>query len=244
MKIIGLSVVGVGEADRYLRHTLDEFKRLADDVVICLNAKEGEGKKEEELIKRYGFWFYRDSREWGKFQPVIKTDLLARIMKLKPDWVLPLDADETFTEQLDRKALEELTDGKIGCYFYIVNLWDGPEYYHKGLSFWNIRFFKPKPEMGLQYLKQPLHCGLAPPYAYKFGTYVPYLVKHYGLMKSEDRLIKVARYEKYDPDARYKSSFYYDALKAVTKPATYNEEALFGKIREEVGKMVHQKRRE
>ena len=237
-KIIGLMVCGVGEADRYLEKPLKQFKELCDDAVICLN---GEDKKRDRLIKKYGFWTYRDDREWGKFQPQIKTDLLAKIVKMKADWVLPLDADEEFAD-MTREKLEEMTSGKRGCYFYIVNHWGDPEHYHRGLSFWNIRFFKVIPALGLQYLKKPLHCGLGPPYAYKFGTYTPHIVRHYGLMKKEDRERKVERYKKYDPKAIYKSSNYYDAIAVDMKVATYDLAAINGKLKADCDKMVYQKK--
>ena len=238
-KIVGYAVVGAGEADRYLENTLKEFDRLTDDVIICLNSDD---KKVKKLVEKYGFWWYEDFREWGIHQPTIKTELLRKTLLLKPDWILALDADETFTPDLTRKKLEELTQHKNAFYFYIINLWNSRERYSKGLSFWNIRFFKPKPDMGLQFMKKPLHCGLAPPYAYKFGTYVPYLVRHYGLMKPADRLKKVERYEKYDPQALHKSQTYCDALKQDSVCSPYDEAAVQGKIKAEVLKMLYQKK--
>lgn len=235
-RIIGLMVCGVGE--KYLDKPLANFKNLCDDAVICCN---GEDKRRDRLIRKYGFWSYRDDREWGKFQPQIKTDLLARVAKLKPDWVLPLDADEEFAD-MTRETLESLTSKKRACYFYIVNHWNDKEHYHKGLSFWNIRFFKFIPEWGLQYLKKALHCGLAPPYAYNFGTYVPYVVRHYGLMTQEARDTKVARYKKYDPTAKYKSHIYYEAIATSPKYlSTYDLSAINGKLRADCEKMIYQK---
>ena len=237
-RIIGLMVCGVGETERYLEKPLNQFKKLCDDAIICLN---GEDKKRDALIKKYGFWSYRDDREWGKNQDKIKTDLLAKIVKMKPDWVLPLDADEEFA-QMDRATLEGLTDKKRACYFYIVNHWNEEGKYHRGLSFWNIRFFKVKKELGLVYQKTPLHCGLAPPYAYVYGSYVPFVIRHYGLMKKEDREKKVERYKKYDPNAKYKGKVYYDAIASEPRyVATYNEGELFNKIRSDCNKMIHQK---
>jgi len=237
-KIIGLMVCGPGEADRYLRKPLEQFKNLCDDAVICLN---GEDKKRDKLIKEYGFWTYRDDREWGKQQPYIKTDLLARINKMKPDLVVPLDADEEFAD-MTRDKLEELSSGMRGCYFYIVNHWDDEEHYHKGLSFWNIRYFKVIPSLGLHYQKKALHCGLAPPYAYYYGTYVPHIVRHYGLMKKEDREKKIERYNKYDPSAKFKSKIYYDSLSTSPKVAKYDLEAINNKIKGHCDKMIYQKK--
>ena len=37
MRIIGIGVCGSGKADRYMRKTMDEYKRLCDDVLIVTN---------------------------------------------------------------------------------------------------------------------------------------------------------------------------------------------------------------
>jgi hypothetical protein len=236
-RIIGLMVCGPGE--KYLKKTLDEFNKLTDDAVICLN---GEDKKRDKLIQKYGFWMYRDDREWGKFQPAIKTDLLAKVGKLRPDWILPLDADETFEKGFTRAKLEELTKEKHSCYFYIINLWNEETRYSKGLSFWNIRFFKWLPDKGTQYLRQALHCGLAPPYFYHVGTYVPHLVLHRGLMDPKDRERKYERYRIYDPERKYKPEEFYSALIEDKQGNTFVEEDLKGKVAHECSLMKYQKK--
>ena len=239
MKIVGLMVCGPGEVDRFLRRPLEQFKKLCDDVVICLN---GNDENRDRVIKDYGFWSYHDDREWGIYQPKIKTDLLKRIGKLRPDWVLPLDADEEMVD-MTRQTLEEISSERRACYYYIVNLWNDEFHYKRAISFWNIRFFKFMPSMGLEYIKKPVHCGLAPPYAYTFGTYVPHLVRHYGLMKSEDREKKVERYSRYDPQAKHLGlKSWYDALRQDGTGTFYDEVAVTMKIREEVSKMIHQKK--
>lgn len=239
MKIVGLMVCGPGETNRYLERPLGCFKRFCDDAVIVLN---GEDPKRDRLIKSYGFWAYRDDREWGIHQPHIKTDLIKKIGKLKPDWIIPLDADEEFDSILTREEFEKMAEEKRGCYFYVVNHWGDKNHYHRGLSFWNIRYFKYMPSLGLQYMKKPLHCGLAPPYAYFYGTYVPHLIRHYGLMKKEERNRKVERYNLYDPRMEHKSPIYYEAIAGEAKPATFDEEAVLNKIRNDVSKMFHQKK--
>lgn len=233
MKIVGLMVIGPGEARRYLRRSLDEFKRLCDDAIVCLNT---EGAEERAMVNEFGYWNYVDLREWGVHQPNIKTDLYARVAKLCPDWVLPIDADEHFDSTLTRGGLEELTTKGDAWYFYVTNLWNDIGHYARGLSFWNIRFFKHIPENGVQYLKKALHCGLAPPWAYRLGKHAPHLLVHYGLMAQEDRDRKVERYNKYDPKAKHKSRQYYDALKVKSSGTEYQEEAVLSKVRSEVSK--------
>lgn len=229
MKIVGQLVCGPGEASRYLKATLEEFKRLTDDVIVCLcNA----GPEEKAMVRKYDFRAYEDNREWGKFQPYIKTDLLKRIVKLGADWILVLDADET-VPTVTRETLDQLSISREACQFYVTNLWDNEQRYSKALSFWNIRYYACAPHRGVQFLKKPLHCGNAPPYFYTLSaraSYVPHILLHRGLMRREDRLRKAARYEIYDPQAQYKGREYYDALVSEGTGSQYSEQEVLNKI--------------
>lgn len=229
VKIVGQMVCGPGEADRYLRDSLDELKRLCDDaVVVTCNATE----KEIKLIQRYGFWTYQDNREWGRYQPDIKTELLGRIARLKPDWVLALDADETLPTILP-EVLEDIATGRVSTYFYIVNLWNDAKHYSKDLSFWNVRYYKLPGEADRQFLRQPVHCGSAPPVAWKqsaHDSYVPHIVLHTGLMLPSDRAKKAERYHVYDPNAKYKGREYYDALVAGGSGSEYNQSTVINQL--------------
>lgn len=237
MRIIGQAVCGSGEADRYMEDTLKEFKRLCDDVVVCCcNA----GIKEKALLRKYRCRYYDEDREWGKFQYNIKTDLLKRIILLSPDWILPLDMDETMPS-VDRKILEDLTKNREACQFYVVNLIDDMEHYSPPLSFRNVRFYKNIKGMETQFLKKALHCGNATPYFYCLPakeTFVPHILLHTGLMKKEDRLRKAERYSKYDPRAVYKDVSYYDALSSdyIIKKE-YSQNNVIEKLQEEYNKI-------
>lgn len=232
MRIIGIGVAGQGEADRYMRKTLEEFKRLCDDVIIATcNAD----KKTKDLIKEYGFWQYEDNREWGKYQPDIKTDLLRRAGKLKPDWIIALDMDEVFAPEFTRQEAEKLSESKeIGFYFMIVNLYNDKDHFYHGVGiqrFWNVRFFKYL-SGHTEYQKKSLHCGLAPAIHYKWGWHAPFYVEHYGLMLKEDRMRKAQRYAKYDPNAKFKGKEYYDDLIADHTPKEFDRQGLLNKLRE------------
>lgn len=230
MRIVSIGVCGPNE--KYLAENLNQRALLADDVIIVGNHIDDASKK---LIKKFGFWFYEDDREWGKAQPFIKTDLLKRAGKLQPDWILACDMDEIYDESFDRPSAENLArSGGIGWYFYIVNLWNDRSHFHRGLSFWNIRFYRFAPEYGLEFQRKALHCGLGPPIVYHYGNYAPYLLKHYGLMDPEARQKKIERYEKYDPNAVYKDRSYYDALKYAGNVAVFDEAEMHRRVEEEV----------
>jgi len=231
MRIIGLMVCGPNEADRYLEGSLKEFKRLCDDAIIATNNADS---KTIELIRSYGFWHYPDNREWGLYQPDIKTTLLEKVGRLNPDWVIALDSDEVFAPEFTRAEAERLAKTKeIAFNFLVVNLYNDPDHFTHGPGiqrFWNIRFFKFLPEMGLTYQKKRLHCGLAPPYAYHHGWHAPYYLEHYGLMKAEDRARRVERYQKYDPNAKFKGKVYYDDLGKELKPYIFDRKKLLEQL--------------
>lgn len=231
MRIIGIMVVGPNE--KYLKKSLNEFKRLCDDALIVTNNADQNTKK---IIKQFGYKYYEDDREWGKMQPLIKTGLLTKAGELQPDWIIALDADEVFAPEFTRSEAERLANlQEISYYFLIVNLYNDTEHFAHSTGiqrFWNVRFYKYMPEFGLQFQKKALHCGLGPPVTYMYGWHAPYYVEHYGLMTKEDRLRKYNRYMQYDPTRKFKTSNYYDELIQDLPPRPFDREGLLRKLRE------------
>ena len=220
-----------GPNEKYIEDTLKEFVRLCDDVIIATNNADDDTKK---LIKKYGFWQYEDNREWGLYQPDIKTDLLRRAGKLRPDWIIALDMDEKFAPEFTRAEAERLTAQKeIAFYFLVVNLYNDKDHFVHGQGiqrFWNIRFFKYLSDNTV-YQKKSLHCGLAPPIYYYKGWHAPFYLEHYGLMDKKDRDRKAERYAKYDPTGKFKSKVYYDDLVKTLTPRVFNRERLLEQLR-------------
>lgn len=231
MRIVGFMVVGPNE--KYLDKSLNEFKRLCDDVLIATNNADEATKHK---IDSFGFKHYEDNREWGIHQPSIKTDLLTKISELNPDWIIAIDADEVFAPEFTREEAEKLaTTDEIAYYFLVVNLYNDENHFahDTGIQrFWNIRFYKYLPEYGLQFQKKNVHCGLAPPIAYKYGWHAPFYLEHYGLMLKEDRDRKVKRYQKYDPNKRFKAGDYYDQLSQELKAIPFDRLGLLRKLKE------------
>ena len=234
IKILGLGVCGKGEAGFYMKKTLEEFKRLCNKTIIATNDAT---QAEIDLIEKYGFEHYEDNRVWGMKQPFIKSDLLAHAKDYNPDWIVALDMDEQFCPEVTREVLERLASTEeIGWYFMIVNLYGDDKHFAHDIGikrFWNVRYYKYMPELGLQFQEKRLHCGIAPPYAYKFGWYAPYYINHRGLMTQGDRQRKTERYNKYDPDARYIPKQYYDDLKRELRPIPFNRKKLLEQLRDE-----------
>jgi hypothetical protein len=223
----------LGPNEKYIAKPLNDFKRLCDDVIIATNNAD---EKSIRFLDECGFKHYEDNREWGKEQPNIKTTLLEKAGELGADWIIALDADECFAPEFTREEAERLASlNEIAYYFLIVNLYNDEEHFAHSTGiqrFWNIRFYKYAPELGLQFLKKSLHCGLGPPITYQYGWHAPYYVLHYGLMDKEDRLRKYERYQKYDPNRKFKTSNYYDELIMDLPDRKFDREGLLRKLKE------------
>lgn len=231
LRIIGIGVCGPNE--KYLGKTLNEFQRLCDDVLIATNNAD---KKTIRQLDECDFKHYEDNREWGKYQPDIKTDLLTRAGTMNPDWIISLDMDEQFAPSFTREEAEKLTQtNEIAYYFLVVNLYNDEQHFAHSTGiqrFWNIRFYKYMPEYGLQFQRKALHCGLGPPITYKYGWHAPFYLLHYGLMDKEDRIRKAERYMKYDPNKRFKGGTYYDELLMDLPMRKFDGEQLLKQLRE------------
>lgn len=212
MRIVSFSIVGPGEGDRWLEPFLKHLVPLVDEIAVCLNNPD---PKTEAIVRRYTTHIAYDNREWGKFQNVIKRDFLDFVAKRNPDWILTMDCDEFMDKRITRAKLEELAASPtdIAYQFWCIQLWNDEEHYREDLCFENTRFYKYAPEYDLSFERQPLHCGLAPLYAYKYATHTNFIFRHYGLMLPEDRKRKVARYAKYDPKEKYIGKSWYNALR-------------------------------
>lgn len=237
MRIIGYGICGPGEANRYMRETLDCFARLCDEVVILCN---NTGKAEHDLIDSYGFKRVPDRREWGRWQWKIKQDFLEHSIApiaSQGDMMVALDMDEVLDKELTR---EWLLEAPLEAYHvYVVDLWnDG---YKPESCFWNVRLFKWN---GITKFKpKPVHCGLAPEWTYQYHRFAPFLLKHYGLKEKDVRMKKIERYKKYDPHAEHLDKKYYDMLASDTsKP--YDEDVLHAQIAKEVESYKQTKPRE
>ena len=228
-KIIGYGLCGPGESKRYMRQTLDCFKRLCDEVIILCNNCD---QAEINLIAEYGFQYRQDRREWGAHQWRIKQDFIERDIKQianEGDVLVCLDMDEVLSDRLTK---EWLMEAPLDAYHvFIVDLWNDPEHFKLESCFWNVRIWKWNGET--KFKAKPVHCGLAPEWTYYYHRHAPFILKHYGLMLPEDRARKVKRYEKYDPNAEHLDRRYYDMLKSNTA-RPFDEEALSNQIAEEV----------
>ena|SRR3990167_335579 len=208
--ITGIIVCGANEASRYFEQTLRSITKLTNRLVVVLCNATG---KEMEMAIKYKAKIRVDNREWGKYQAQIKSDT----HKMLTGWVLALDADEVVDEQITIGLLQQYQDrGPKAYHFYLVNHWDAENKWRNDMSFWRVHYYQATKEYGQKFGNGSFDPGLVPEWAASHASYMPIFVRHFGLMKKEDRERKVQRYEKYDPGQVRLPKDYYEALKANT----------------------------
>lgn len=230
VSIKGLMVVGPHEP--YLREVLEHnFRRLNIQPVVACNNCDPITKR---LLKEFGADFYDDNREWGLYQPAIKTDLLKYIQaNHQPDWILACDADEVI--DCDRETLEYYASlPSIAWQTFFVHYWNDTTHHNPHWGFWNVRFFRNMPEHGVQYLRKNVHCGLAPPTFYHYANDMPVIMWHYGLMDKAKRMAKVERYKQYDANANFMDASYYEMLASPYRGEPLNKDEMREKVRADI----------
>lgn len=191
------------------------------------------------MIKSYGFRIVDDDREWGKNQHKLKQDFVkSHVAALEPDITICLDMDEVFYGATKQDFIKQCSKGEA-WYVYIANLWEkgwNPEW-----SFWNVRFYAWNwlDKLGDSFFtieNRPLHCGLAPRWAYMLNLHSPFLLEHYGLKEKTSRQRKIDRYNQYDPRRVYRHPSYYECL-ASNSYEEYDPDAILEMIRKDVESM-------
>lgn len=222
-----------------MRATLEEFKRLCDEtVILCCNA----GPAEKALIYEYGFRMVQDNREWGRLQWKIKQDFIeGEIAKRahKGDMLVCLDMDEVLSKTCTKEWI--LAAPLDAYHVFIVDVWNDEQHYKPASCFWNVRLWRWNGET--KWKEKPVHCGLAPQWAYHYHRHAPFILKHFGLMKKEDRQRKVVRYEQYDPNAEHLDKRYYDMLKS-DSALPFDEAKILQTIEKEVASYKQTKPRQ
>jgi len=231
MKIWGFITVGKGEIHRYLKNAIERLSELTDSILIGNNATDKETIDYLHSIEKAKV-YDTSQYEWGKKQHIIKQKLFYKLEKENPDWIVCIDADEVLDSRLTREKLEELTTrDEIAFTFYCVQLYDREDQMRVDGgwgNFRNVRFYKYIKNTNHLFQNSPLHCGLAPIYAYKWTADSEYLFKHYGYFTADDRRQKAERYRKYDPTGKYFNKSWYDSILGKPELRPFNEEE-FGK---------------
>lgn len=214
-----LSMVVKDEGSRYLKEVLESAKEYIDNAVIV---DDGSADNTVDIIKEVlGDIPYKlVNNKVSKFSNEIelRKQQWNETIKINPEWVLFLDADEVFEDKFKDyiKVLMENTEVD-GYLFRLYDFWDKDYYREDNLWYAHntYRLFLIRYQENFKYLfkETSQHCGRIP---YNCIN-LPYLtttlrLKHYGWSREEDRIEKYNRYMILDPNGEFGSLEQYKSI--------------------------------
>lgn len=203
-RIIGSMIVG-DENNRYMtRVVMDLFKRnLIDEMVVVCDKSNRETVEELEALRVFYpvTIKYHDFKLFGFAENLLRERAIDYAISKNPFGIIPIDADEFFDEEVNRKEIERLLISGIAWDFPLAHYWKDEDTVRIDGVFSkqkNVRLFRYCPEFSQKFFDRNLHCGSGPIYAYQNRKDTEFVLKHFGYIKKEDIQAKKIRQEKHD----------------------------------------------
>lgn len=214
-----LSMVVKNEEKRYLREMLTDAIQYVDEVLIIDDAStDGTVKLCEEILKDKPHKIIVNEKSMFSNEVSLRKKQWKETLKLNPDWILFLDADEIFENKMKEQIKYLLKNRDVDAYcFRLYDMWDkdhyrNDEYWHAHRSYGTF-LIRYQPKFRYKFLNQKHHCGRMPKNVLVLDyARNPLRLKHLGWMKEEDRIEKYNRYMKLDPGAKYGIMAQYESI--------------------------------
>lgn len=215
---ITLSIVIRNEADRYLRRVLTQAKKYVSNVLIIDDASTDSSVALcEEILVGIPYKIIRNQVSSFSNEVELRSQQWEETIRMQPDWIMILDADELFEE----KAIEELPKlakdpSKDSYFFRLYDMWS--ETHYRSDDHWCAHFtYRPfmiryDSTAQIRWNQKPQHCGRFPLLQLKHPGYSPLRIQHLGWSSLHDRKEKAKRYKQMDPEGKYGSISQYVSI--------------------------------
>ncbi len=214
-----LSMVVHNEAGKYLKTILENAKQYVDAVLIIDDASTDNTVEEcEEVLKDFPHNIVKNKVSLFSQEYKLRRLQWDETVKMKPTWILTLDADEIPEKDFKQKLNAMINNKDIDIFnFRLFDLWNDKQY--RSDSLWNSHnnyrtyLVRYQPKMKVKYLKKNQHCGTFP-YTIRFlpSANVDVRIKHYGWVDEESRKAKYERYMKLDADGKFGNLAQYKSI--------------------------------
>lgn len=217
---ITLSMIMKNEASKHLKQMLENARSYISDAVIIDDGSEDNSiALALEVLK--GIPVHLVANPESKFanEWTLRKQQWEETVKVSPEWILMLDADEIFEERFkDQVKMMCCSDPTVNAYsFRLYDMWD--ENHYRDDDYWmahnhhRIFLIRYNPNMQYQWKETEQHCGRFPQNIREFAVSLSDLrLKHYGYANKEIRTAKYERYQKLDPEAKFGWKEQYESI--------------------------------
>ncbi|MFD0835492.1 glycosyltransferase family 2 protein [Mariniflexile aquimaris] len=214
-----LSMIVKNEADRYLREVLEHAIKYVDEVIIIDDASTDNSVQLcKEVLKNTSFKIIQNKKSLFHKEYKLRKLQWKETLKMNPDWILFLDADEIFENKILDNIKSIINNKNIDVYkFRLYDMWNETHYREDNLWCAHYKYktflIRYQPYFKYKFLKQDQHCGRHP----KNLHLLPFensdiKLKHLGWSNERDRILKYNRYINLDLDGRYGNAEQYKSI--------------------------------
>ncbi|SFJ12772.1 Glycosyl transferase family 2 [Paenibacillus sp. UNC496MF] len=225
-----LSMTVRDEEGRYLDEALRRHREYIDAAVVI---DDGSTDATAEIVRSWldGIplhYVYNAESRFGN-EVELRKQQWRETARLRPEWILNLDADEYFEDRFAREAAALLADPLAHAYlFRLYDFWNDTQYREDAC--WQAHLtYRPflvrcVPGFPYRWLEAKQHCGRFPLNVFDPAPTVSDLrLKHFGWAREADRRLKAARYAELDPEAKYGWKAQYESILAVPRLIDWQE---------------------
>lgn len=217
--LITLSMVVRNEEGRYLERMLNSIIGHIDNAIIIDDAStDGTVQMCCSLLAEIPLKIISNTESMFSNEVSLRKKQWKETIKMNPDWILNLDADETIEEEFWNHVQEIVSNPNCGrCAFRMYDMWNEAQYReelfwqaHKSSRTFLLRY---QPNFPYRWRETAQHCGRFPNNCNEFPkNEKEYRIQHWGWSTIEDRQRKYQRYLELDPQAVYGIKEQYDSI--------------------------------
>jgi len=213
-----LSLVVKNEEHRFLETVLVSAQKYVDFILIIDDAStDATVQLCREILADFPHKIVENAESLFANETNLRSLQWEESLKLNPEWILILDADEVFEAALVEQIESLLQTEKDAIYFRLYDFWNESEYRedHLWYAHQTYRPFIVRNKAGISYSFRDMaqHCGRFPTEIIHFPYQLSDLrIKHYGWARVADRQRKFARYMELDPQGKFGNMAQYQSI--------------------------------
>ena len=206
------------EEGRFLELALESAKKYVDFILLIDDASTDNTVNIcREILADFPHKIVENEVSLFANEVELRTLQWQESLKLSPEWILIIDADELFEDIITEKIDDLLQTDKDAIYFRKYDLWNEEEYRDDHLWYAH-RVYRPfivrnKKNSDFTFRNTAQHCGSFPiettHYSYELSDI---RLKHYGWAREADRKFKYDRYARLDPGGKFGILAQYESI--------------------------------